>query len=159
MATLGRPFEGTSGMSEQFHDELFWVYESFKRTKEVSILTDFIRAGGLINTPWPVGLSEDLADMLDNAYPRKARKQTQIDDTWIFYVYWRETEFKSGKPDDQFNMAVIRYIEEWFEALGTPKKYQTIRTRLRENYRYWRNNLTPIELDKMIESAGGGEKS
>ena len=49
--------------------------------------------------------------------------------------------------------------EEWFEALGTPKKYQTIRTRLRENYRYWRNNLTPNELDKMIESAGGGEKS
>lgn len=146
-------------MSEEFHDELFSVYERYKLTKEVSILTDFIRVGGLINTPWPVGLSEDLAEILDNAYLWTSRKQTQVDDTWIFYIYWRETEFKSVKSDEQFNMSAIRYIEEWFKARGTPKNYETIRTRLREHYKFWRDKLTPDQIEKMKDGARGGEKS
>lgn len=146
-------------MSEEFHNELFDVYERYKLTREVSILTDYIRGGGLVNKPWPDGLSEDLADILDNAYPWTSRKQTQVDDTWIFYVYWRETEFKSGEPDNQLNMAAIRYVEDWFNARGTPKNYETIRTRLREHYQYWRNQLTPDQIAKMESAARGGEKT
>ena len=68
-------------MSNAFNDELFFVYESYKRTKEVSTATDYIRVGGLINQPWLVDLVEDLADILDHAFPWTSGKQTQVDDT------------------------------------------------------------------------------
>lgn len=123
----------------------------------MSVLTDYIRIGGLINKPWPVGLAEDLADILDNAYPWTSRKQTQVDDTWIFYLYWRETEFKTGKVHHELSMSAIRSIEDWFAARGTPKKYETIRTRLREHYELWRKGLTEEKLRRMENSAGGGE--
>ena len=144
-------------MKNAFDDELFRVYESFKRTKEVSVLTDYIRLGGLINKPWPVGLAEDLADILDHAYPWTSRKQTQVDDTWIFYLYWRETEFKTGKVHHELSKSAIRSIEDWFAARGTPKKYETIRTRLREHYELWRKGLTKEKLRNMENAAGGGE--
>ena len=144
-------------MKNAFDDELFRVYESFKRTKEVSVLTDYIRIGGLINKPWPVGLAEDLADILDHAYPWTSRKQTQVDDAWIFYLYWRETEFKTGKVHHELSMSAIRSIEDWFAARGTPKKYETIRTRLREHYELWWKGLTEEKLRRMENSAGGGE--
>ena len=123
----------------------------------MSVLTDYIRIGGLINKPWPVGLAEDLADILDNAYPWTSRKQTQVDDTWIFYLYWRETEFKTGKVHHELSMSAIRSIEDWFAARGTQKKYETIRTRLREHYELWRKGLTEEQLRHMENSAGGGE--
>ena len=144
-------------MKNAFDDELFRVYESFKRTKEVSVLTDYIRIGGLINKPWPVGLAEDLANILDHTYPWTSRKQTQVDDAWIFYLYWRETEFKTGKVHHELSMSAIRSIEDWFAARGTPKKYETIRTRLREHYELWRKGLTEEKLRRMENSAGGGE--
>ena len=144
-------------MKNAFDDELFRVYENFKRTKEVSVLTDYIRIGGLINKPWPVGLAEDLADILDHAYPWTYRKQTQVDDTWIFYLYWRETEFKTGKVHHELSMSAIRSIEDWFAARGTQKKYETIRTRLREHYELWRKGLTEEQLRHMENFAGGGE--
>ena len=123
----------------------------------MSVLTDYIRIGGLINKPWPVGLAEDLADILDNAYPWTSRKQTQVDDTWIFYLYWRETEFKTGKVHHELSMSAIRSIEDWFAARGTPKKYETIRMGLREHYELWRKGLTEEKLRRMENSAGGGE--
>ena len=38
-------------MKNAFDDELFHVYERFRKTKEVSVLTDYIRISGLINKP------------------------------------------------------------------------------------------------------------
>lgn len=144
-------------MKNAFDDELFHIYERFKKTKEVSVLTDYIRIGGLINKPWPVGLAENLADILDHAYPWTSRKQTQVDDTWIFYLYWRETEFKTGKVHHELSKSAIRSIENWFAARGTQKNYETIRTRLREHYEFWWEGLTAEQLRNMENSAGGGE--
>jgi hypothetical protein len=146
-------------MSDAFNDDIFFVYESYKKHRNASALADFIRIGGLINKPWPVGLAEDLADLIDEAYPWTARKQTRVDDTWIFYIYWKETEFKTGRLDQQLNKSAIRYVEEWFNSRGTPKNYETIRTRLRDHYSHWRNSLKPEEIEKMTDAARGGEKS
>ncbi len=52
-------------MSSGFDDDIFTVYNDYKKTKKVSAFADLIRSGGLINKPWPVGLAEDLADILD----------------------------------------------------------------------------------------------
>ena len=71
-------------MSNAFSDELVFVHESYKRTREVSILTEYIRVGGIIDQPCPVNLVEDAADILDHAFPWTSGKQTQVDDTWIF---------------------------------------------------------------------------
>ena len=146
-------------MSSGFDDDIFMVYNNYKKTKNVSALTDLIRSGGLINKPWPAGLAEDLADILDQAYPWTSRKQVQVDDTWIFYIYWRETEFKTGPIDQQLNMSAIRYLEEWFNGRGTPKNYETIRTRLRDGYTNWRDSLKPEQIEMMQIAARGGEKS
>jgi len=143
-------------MSSAFDDELFVVYENFKRTNEVSVLTDYIRIGGLVNKPWPLGLAEDLADILDRAHPWTTRKQTQVDDTWIFYLYWRETEGETGVKPKNVNKAAIRKIEDWFMNRGTPKPYETIRTRIREEYKYWRDSITQEQLDR-YQSIRGGE--
>ena len=79
------------------HVKLYEVYRRYKKVKEVSVLSDFIRRDGLSEVKWPKGLRDELADLLDAAYPWSGEKRLAIDDSWIFYIYWSETEYKTGK--------------------------------------------------------------
>ena len=56
------------------------------------------------------------------------------------------------------NKAAIRKIENWFQNRGTPKPYETIRTRIREGYEFWRDSITQEELDR-YQSIRGGENN
>lgn len=47
-------------------------------------MSDFIRRNGLSEVKWPKGLSDELADLLDAAYPWSGEKRIAIDDSWIF---------------------------------------------------------------------------
>ena len=68
--------------------KLYNVYRRYKKVREVSVLSDFIRRNGLSEVKWPKGLSDELADLLDAAYPWSGEKRIAIDDSWIFYIYW-----------------------------------------------------------------------
>lgn len=146
--------------------DLQFAFEQFKKSGHGDWLADIIRSGGATNVPWPSGMAEAVANLISQADPWSSRDQTHADDTWIYFVYWRETEFRTGskpkelneKPKD-LNKAGIRAVKDWFDARGTPKEYETIRTRLRENYEYWRSKLTDEDLTKMIDAAGGGGKT
>lgn len=103
-------------------------------------------------------MAETVANLITRADPWTSRDQTCADDTWICFVYWRETDCRTGKRHTAFAKSAIREVEEWFKARGTPKAYETIRTRLRENYDYWRDNLSDEDIEQITISAGGGGK-
>ena len=136
--------------------DLQFCFEMYNKSKHGSWLADIIRIGGATNIPWPVGMAEAVADLIDKADPWSARDQASSDDTWIMYVYWRESELRTGTQRKTFSKESIRAVEDWFAARGTPKTYETIRTRLRENYNYWREDLSEKEVQAMTEAAGGG---
>lgn len=139
-------------------NDLEFAFEQYKKSGHGDWLSSIIRIGGATNIPWPVGMAEAVADLIDKADPWTNRDQTHADDTWIFYVYWRETEARTGKKHRRWNMAGIRAVEEWFNARGAPKPYETIRTRLKDKYKIWRSQLSDTDLARMREAAGGGEK-
>lgn len=136
--------------------DLQFCFEMYNKSKHGSWLADIIRSGGATDIPWPVGMAEAVADLIDKADPWSTRDQASSDDTWIMYVYWRESELRTGKQRKTFSKESIRAVEDWFAARGTPKTYETIRTRLRENYNYWREDLSEKEVQAMTEAAGGG---
>lgn len=128
------------------HVKLYEVYRRYKKVKEVSVLSDFIRRDGLSEVKWPKGLRDELADLLDAAYPWSGEKRIAIDDSWIFYIYWSETEYKTGKIGKNLKKKGIREVEKWFSQMGNPKKYEFIQSRLRQYYATWRESLTEAEL-------------
>jgi hypothetical protein len=136
--------------------DLQFCFAMYSKSKHGSWLSDTIRAGGATDTPWPAGMAEAVADLIDKADPWTSRDQASSDDTWIMYIYWRESELKTGKQLTTFSKEGIRAVENWFAARGTPKAYETIRTRLRENYNYWHENLSEKEIQAMTEAARGG---
>jgi len=111
-------------------------------------LSDFIRRNGLSEVKWPKGLSDELADLLDAAYPWSGEKRIAIDDSWIFYIYWSETEYKTGKIGKNLKKKGIREVEKWFSQMGNPKRYEFIQSRLRQYYATWRESLTEAELSQ-----------
>lgn len=139
-------------------NDLKFAFEQYQKSGHGDWLSSIIRIGGATNIPWPVGMAEAVADLIDQADPWTNRDQTQTDDTWIFYVYWRETEARTGEKHRDLNMEGIRAVVDWFDARGTPKPYETIRTRLREKYTIWRSELSDKDLARMHDAAGGGEK-
>ena len=157
---MGAVCERVDILIEQTHEQrdIDAVYWSYKLQNEPGVLADFIRSGGLENRQWPKGLSEEIANLLDRAYPWTSRKQVAVDDTWIFYLYWCETEGETGVNPKNVNKAAIRKIENWFQNRGTPKPYETIRTRIREGYEFWRDSITQEELDR-YQSIRGGENN
>ena len=130
------------------HVKLYEVYSRYKKVKEVSVLSDFIRRDGLSEVKWPKGLRDELADLLDAAYPWSGEKRIAIDDSWIFYIYWSETEYKNGKIGKNLKKKGIREVEKWFSQMGNPKKYEFIQSRLRQYYATWRESLTEAELSQ-----------
>ena len=76
--------------------------KNIKNLAKQKILSELIRRRGLVNVPWPKGLAKELADLLDAAYSESAKKTLAIDDSWMFFIYWRESEFKTGKKDKIF---------------------------------------------------------
>ena len=130
------------------HVKLYEVYRRYKKVKEVSVLSDFIRRDGLSEVKWPKGLRDELADLLDAAYPWSGEKRIAIDDSWIFYIYWSETEYKTGKIGKNLKKKGIREVEKWFSQMGNPKKYEFIQSRLRQYYATWRESLTEAELSQ-----------
>ena len=106
------------------HVKLYEVYSRYKKVKEVSVLSDFIRRDGLSEVKWPKGLRDELADLLDAAYPWSGEKRLAIDDSWIFYIYWSETEYKTGKIGKNLKKKGIREVEKWFSQMGNPKRYE-----------------------------------
>ena len=130
------------------HVKLYEVYSRYKKVKEVSVLSDFIRRDGLSEVKWPKGLRDELADLLDAAYPWSGEKRLAIDDSWIFYIYWSETEYKTGKIGKNLKKKGIREVEKWFSQMGNPKKYEFIQSRLRQYYATWRESLTEAELSQ-----------
>ena len=130
------------------HVKLYEVYSRYKKVKEVSVLSDFIRRDGLSEVKWPNGLRDELADLLDAAYPWSGEKRLAIDDSWIFYIYWSETEYKTGKIGKNLKKKGIREVEKWFSQMGNPKKYEFIQSRLRQYYATWRESLTEAELSQ-----------
>jgi hypothetical protein len=143
------------------HDRLYdlqYAFEQYKKSGHGDWLADIIRVGGATNIPWPEGMAEAVADLINSGNPWTARDQTRVDDTWIYYVYWRETEYRNGKHHTSFSKFAIREVEKWFEARGTPKSYETIRSRLRYNYVYWRDSLSSDDIETMRAAAGGGGK-
>ncbi|WP_340302114.1 hypothetical protein [Roseobacter sp. HKCCD7870] len=64
--------------------KLQFIYKMYKDPEEGGILADFIRIGGATNIPWPAGMAEDVADLIDKGDPWTKRKQTAVDDGWIF---------------------------------------------------------------------------
>ena len=139
--------------------ELQFAFSMYEKTSHGDWLAGIIRSGGATNIPWPVGLAEALADLIEKAVPWTSRDQTQSDDTWIFYLYWRETEYRTGEKGNKFNKRAIREIENWFEARGTPKEIETIQTRLRSHYVHWRSSISEQKISEMMDAAGDGEKS
>ena len=93
--------------------KLYNVYRRYKKVREVSVLSDFIRRNGLSEVKWPKGLSDELADLLDAAYPWSGEKRIAIDDSWIFYIYWSETEYNTGKLGKNLKKKGIREVEKW----------------------------------------------
>ena len=69
--------------------DLQFCFEMYNKSKHGSWLADIIRIGGATNIPWPVGMAEAVADLIDKADPWSARDQASSDDTWIMYVYAR----------------------------------------------------------------------
>ena len=130
------------------HVKLYEVYSRYKKVKEVSVLSDFIRRDGLSEVKWPKGLRDELADLLDAAYPWSGEKRIAIDDSWIFYIYWSETEYKTGKIGKNLKKKGIREVEKWFSQMGNPKRYEFIQSRLRQYYATWRESLTEAELSQ-----------
>ncbi len=143
-------------------DDLFDIndsYKKYKKTGEAKILSELIRRRGLINVSWPKGLEKQLADLLDAAYPESNKKTLAIDDSWMFFIYWREAEFKTGKKRKYLQKKDIKIVQEWFASRGTPKNYELIRSRLRQEYAIWRENLSSFELERFrsIASADGSK--
>jgi len=130
------------------HVKLYEVYSRYKKVKEVSVLSDFIRRDGLSEVKWPKGLRDELADLLDAAYPWSGEKRLAIDDSWIFYIYWSETEYKTGKIGKNLKKKVTREGEKWSRQMGKEKKYEFIQSRLRQYYATWRESLTEAELSQ-----------
>ena len=81
-----------------------------------------------------------------------SKKTLAVDDSWMFYIYWRETEFKTGKKRKNLQKNAIRAVQNWFETRGTPKKYELVRSRLRQEYFIWRDNLSDFELQRYKSS-------
>lgn len=137
-------------------DDLFDIndsYKKYKKTGEAKILSELIRRRGLINVSWPKGLEKQLADLLDAAYPESNKKTLAIDDSWMFFIYWREAEFKTGKKIKYLQKKYIKIVQEWFVSRGTPKNYELIRSRLRQEYTIWRENLSSFELERFRSNA------
>ena len=132
--------------------QLLELFKKYKKTGEAKILSDFIRSGGLNEVKLPKKLSDEIADLLDAAYPLSSKKTLAVDDSWMFYVYWRETELKTGKKRKNLQKNAIREVQNWFEARGTPKKYELVRSRLRQEYFIWRGNLSDFELERFKSS-------
>lgn len=128
---------------------LQWVYEQYKATGEAGYLADLIRIGGAVNLPWPVGMAEDVAALLDKADPWTPSKEIKVENSLMFYIYWRETEFKTGEPSKQLNMAAVRQAEELLLSLNKNKPYDTVQKRFRRNYERWREKLTDDQLQQM----------
>jgi hypothetical protein len=138
--------------------DLQFAFAMYQRSGHGDWLEGIIRQGGAINVPWPSGMAEALADLIRTAQPWTSRDQTRADDTWICYLYWRETEYRNGKLSAPLNKRALRLIVDWFDARGTPKPLETIRTRIRENYAHWRSTQSEAEIVRMRDAAGGGEK-
>lgn len=133
--------------------ELNDLYKKYKKSGEAKILSELIRRRGLVNVPWPKGLAKELADLLDAAYSESAKKTLAIDDSWMFFIYWREAEFKTGKKIKYLQKKYIKIVQEWFVSRGTPKNYELIRSRLRQEYTIWRENLSSFELERFRSNA------
>ena len=133
------------------------VYEKYKSTGEAGYLADLIRMGVAANIPWPAGMAEDVADLIDTADPLTKRKQTALDDDWMFYYFWMQTEFKTGEISYRYEKRAIDFIQGAFAARGNHKTFDAIRDRLRLHYQSWREGLTDQKLSEMISVASGGE--
>ena len=136
---------------------LHWGYEKYKSTGEAGYFADLIRIGGATNIPWPVGMAEDVAALLDKADPWTKRKQTAFDDDWMFYYFWMQTEFKTGEISYRYEKRAIDFIQGAFAARGNHKTFDAIRDRLRLHYKSWREGLTDQQLSVMISAASSGE--
>jgi len=133
-------------------EKLAEVFKKYKKTGDAKFLSNCIRSGGLNNVKLPNKLAVEIADLLDAAYPLSSKKTLAVDDSWMFYIYWRETEFKTGRKRKNLQKNAIRAVQDWFETRGTPKKYELIRSRLRQEYFIWRDNLSVFELERYRSS-------
>ena len=133
-------------------EKLIEVYKKYKKTGNAKFLSDCIRTGGLNSVKLPNKLAVEIADLLDAAYPLSSKKTLAVDDSWMFYIYWRETEFKTGKKRKNLQKNAIKAVQNWFETRGTPKKYELVRSRLRQEYFIWRDNLSDFELQRYKSS-------
>ena len=132
--------------------KLMEIFKKYKKSRNAKILSDCIRSGGLNNVKLPNKLALEIADLLDAAYPLSNKKTLAVDDSWMFYIYWRETEFKTGKRRKNLQKNAIKEVQNWFANRGTPKKYELVRSRLRQEYFIWRDNLSEFELARYKSS-------
>lgn len=120
---------------EQAELQLLW--NTYEVSRDLQVLSELLRSGHLQKHPLPAGMAEELADFLDLVKPH-AQAAPDRDDDYIFMVYWRHTELKTGSNPLVLDEAALAACADFMEAIGRPRSRETLRVRVSEHYANWR---------------------
>jgi hypothetical protein len=120
---------------EQAELQLLW--NTYEVSRDLQVLSELLRSRHLQKHPLPAGMAEELADFLDLVKPH-AQAAPDRDDDYIFMVYWRHTELKTGSNPLVLDEAALAACADFMEAIGRPRSRETLRVRVSEHYANWR---------------------
>jgi hypothetical protein len=120
---------------EQAELQLLW--NTYEVSRDLQVLSELLRSRYLQKHPLPAGMAEELADFLDLVKPH-AQAAPDRDDDYIFMVYWRHTELKTGSNPLVLDEAALAACADFMEAIGRLCSRETLRVRVSEHYADWR---------------------
>ena len=120
---------------EQAELQLLW--NTYEVSRDLQVLSELLRSRHLQKHPLPAGMAEELAAFLDLVKPH-AQAAPDRDDDYIFMVYWRHTELKTGSNPLVLDEAALSACADFMDAIGRPRSRETLRVRVSEHYADWR---------------------
>ena len=120
---------------EQAELQLLW--NTYEVSRDLQVLSELLRSRYLQKHPLPAGMAQELADFLDLVKPH-AQAAPDRDDDYIFMVYWRHTELKTGSNPLVLDEVALSACADFMEAIGRPRSRETLRVRVSEHYANWR---------------------
>lgn len=120
---------------EQAELQLLW--NTYEVSRDLQVLSELLRSRHLQKHPLPAGMAEELAAFLDLVKPH-AQAAPDRDDDYIFMVYWRHTELKTGSNPLVLDEAALSACADFMDAIGRPRSRETLRVRVSGYYADWR---------------------
>ena len=120
---------------EQAELQLLW--NTYEVSRDLQVLSELLRSRYVQKHPLPAGMAQELADFLDLVKPH-AQAAPDRDDDYIFMVYWRHTELKTGSNPLVLDEVALSACADFMETIGRPRSRETLRVRVSEHYANWR---------------------